>query len=407
MSRSFLYSAISAGSAGLMLLLLIVAGRSLGVADYGDFVYAITVATIAEALMDLGLHQVTIRAIARDRAQAGRLLHTSIWLKLLPGVGMIVAFGVAVFVLRPEPSVRLACLLMLGSAAMRSFLLTARGILQGLEQFGPDAVVTTLDRLLLLVACATALWFGASVVQLSAVFLVVRIATAVGGIMLARSHAGPGSFDRTLSRTLPGEALPVGLFLLVLNLYNRVDTVMLGSLAGQYDTGLYGSAYQIYEGFTYAAAVASSVLIPRLSRLFHEDTVEYRRVVLRSLVGTGVLGAVLALAGWPLATFGVRLAFGREYDPAGVTVRCLLLGLPFVYVIWVLHGVALAADRPRVLLWVTGTGTVLNIALNFVLIPRASYNGSAIATVISEAVAMSLLLYGLRGALRGERGTPA
>jgi len=78
----------------------------------------------------------------------------------------------------------------------------------------------------------------------------------------------------------------------------------------------------------------------------------------------------------------------------------LLLGLPFVYVTWILHTVAIAAHRTRALLVVTAIGTGLNVGLNLFLIPRYSYNGAAVATVISEVVAMAALMYGLRTALR-------
>jgi O-antigen/teichoic acid export membrane protein len=239
----------------------------------------------------------------------------------------------------------------------------------------------------------------ASVVQLSLVFLGVRILTAAGAVVIARRHVGTGVLDRVLWRSLPAEALPVGLFLLVLNLYNRFDTVMLNKLAGDRASGLYGAAYPVYEGLTYATAVVSAVLIPKLSRMWTERSPEYRGLVLRSQAGVFALAIVVAAAAWPLAEVGVRV-FGAEFAPAATTLRLLLLGLPFVYVTWILHAVAIAADRTRALLVVTSIGTALNVGLNLFLIPRYSYNGAAVATVISEVVAMSALMYGLRSALR-------
>lgn len=398
MTRNFFYSTLSAGSAVFMLLLLVMAGRWLGAVDYGVFTAAVSLATIAEVFMDFGLHQITIRAIARDATRAGHLLHTSLWLKALPGVAMVVIFEAVAFKLSGETSFRIACLVMLLSATMRSYLLTARGVLQGLERFGDDAFVTTADRVVLFVGCAIALVAGASVIQLSLVFLGVRILTACSAVLIARRHVGPGILDRDLWRSLPAEALPVGLFLLVLNLYNRIDSLMLIRLDGERATGLYGAAYPVYEGLTYPTAIISAVLIPRLSRMWVERSPAYRGLVVRSQFGVFCLAIIVAAAAWPLADLGVRI-FGPEFAPAAQTLRWLLLGLPFVYVTWILHAVAIAADRTRALLVVTAIGTLLNVALNLYFIPRYSYNGSAIATVISEIVAMSALTYALRSAL--------
>ncbi len=398
MTRNFFYSTVSAGSAVFMLLLLIMAGRWLGVDEFGVFSVAISLATIAEVFMDFGLHQVTIRAIARDATHAGRLLHTSLWLKILPGLAMVAIFTVVAFRLRSDTSFRVACVIMLLSATMRSYLLTARGVLQGLERFGDDAFVTTADRLVLFVCCAIALAAGASVIQLSLVFLGVRVVTAATALMVARRHVGAGSIDRGLWTSLPAEALPVGLFLLVLNLYNRVDSLMLMRLDGERAAGLYGAAFPVYEGLTYGTAIISAVLIPRLSRMWVERSAEYRALVVRSQIGVFLLAIVVAAAAWPLAETGVRI-FGPEFVPAAPTLRLLLLGLPFVYVTWILHAIAIAADRPGALLVVTAIGTVVNVGLNLYLIPHYSYNGAALATVVSEVLAMSALLYALRSAL--------
>jgi O-antigen/teichoic acid export membrane protein len=406
MTRNLFYATLSAGTAVLMLVLLVAAGRWLGVQDYGDFVWVVNLATIAEVFMDFGLHQITVRAIARDAQRAGQLLHTSMRLKALPGVGMIVVFTLLAVLQRSEPTVRLACTIMLVSATMRSYLLTAKGVLQGLEAFGADALVTAVDRALLLAACSLALWRGASIVQLSLVFLGARVVSAAVALALARRRVGPGRSDPELWRALPIEALPVGLFLLVLNLYNRVDMDMLGAMAGSRATGLYGAAYPLYEGLTYATAVISAVLVPRLSRLWEREPAAYGRLVLQGLAGAVGLAVIVAAVAWPLADWGIRI-FGAGFDPAATTLRWLLLGLPFVYVIWVLHSVAIASHHTRTLLVVTAIGTALNVTLNAFLIPRYSYDGAAIATVISEGVAMVMLLVGLRQALRAPALTVA
>jgi O-antigen/teichoic acid export membrane protein len=399
MTRNLLYSTIANGSALLLLALAALAARYLGPAAFGDFSFAISLATIAETFMDFGLHQITIRTIARDHTQAARLFYTSLALKALPGAAMVLVFsGLAVF-MRPEPAVRLACVLMLGSAVMRSYLLTARGVLQGLNRFKQDALVTVLDRAGLVVACGWALHAGAGLVVISVVFLVARAVTTAAALLLTRAHVGPSSFDSRLWASLPAEALPVGVFLLVLNVYNRIDTVMLGWLSDTVQTGLYGTAYPLYEGATYAAAVLSAVLTPRLSRQWSIDRRGYGRDVRGSLLASAALAVAVALAGWVLAAFGIRLIFGPDYDAAVPAVRLLLVGLPCIYAIWVLHAVAISAFETAVLVRVTALGTIVNVALNVWLIRAHGANGAAVATVISETFVLGLLVRALRRAI--------
>ena len=71
MLSNLAYSSVSSGTAALLLILMIAAGRVLGDVEFGKFSFALALGTIFETLMDFGLHQVTIRAMARDQSKAG------------------------------------------------------------------------------------------------------------------------------------------------------------------------------------------------------------------------------------------------------------------------------------------------------------------------------------------------
>ncbi len=409
MTRNLFYSAASASSALFMLALLAAAGQLLPPEDYGAFQWAIALATVAEVFMDFGLHQVTIRSIAKAPADAGRIFRTSLRLKVLPGVAMVLVFAGLAAWLQSDSTVRMVAVLLLASAVTRSYILTARGILQGLERFGADALVTIVDRALLLLCCVMALVAGAGLVQFALVFLGARVITTFMALAVVRRLTTPHAVgdDNRLWRHLASEALPVGLFLLVLNLYNRVDTLMLGVMVDLRAAGLYNTAYPIYEGLTYASAIITAVLVPRLSRLWAHDRAAHRQLVLRSVVATFALAVVVAGVAWPFAGIGIRFVFGAQYVEAVPALRWLLSGLPLIYVIWVLHAVAISGHRTSVLVWVTAAGTIFNVGLNLVLIPDYSYVGAAAATVASELVTVVLLLWGLRDTLQRGRSASA
>src|SRR5262249_6529053 len=83
MLRNLAYSAASSATAALLLILMIVAGRVLGEVEFGKFTFALMLGGLFETLMDFGLHQVTVRAVARDRSSATDLLHHTLAIKLV------------------------------------------------------------------------------------------------------------------------------------------------------------------------------------------------------------------------------------------------------------------------------------------------------------------------------------
>jgi O-antigen/teichoic acid export membrane protein len=403
MLRNTVFAGISAASAGLLMLLLIAAGRMLGDEDYGKFSFALGMGTIFETLMDFGLHQVAIRAIARDRSMAHRILRNQLGLKVVWAAGALATLAIAATWLRDQADVRLACYLIGGSLVLRSYMLTIRGVLMGLERFGWDAVVVIADRLLLLVAGVTALWMGTGLQGLAISFVVSRAAALVLAGLLAHQQIGPIgiSMEPQLWKELQRTAIPLGLFLVVINLYSRLDVVMLGVWRTNAETGLYQSAYSIYEGLTYLPSVLAAVLSPRLSNLFVTDRRKHR---LLAIGGAGLSGGLALVVGTVVFAFAQPLAvllFGPVFAASAGPLRVLSAGLPLVYMIWILHAVAISMNREKLLLTTGVVGLVGKVALNAYLIPHHGPIGAAVAVVLGEGISIAVLACGL---VRGGAG---
>ncbi len=405
-SRNLVYATISAGSAGLLLILLILIGNVLGADALGNFSFALALSMIGEALMDFGIHQVTIRSIARERHRASELFRNSLALKALPGAAMFLVLSALAFVLRPEPDLRLASVLMVASAVFRSYLLTVRGVLQGLERFADDSLVVLADRVAVLALGAAALWVGLGLVGLAGAFLVARCLALAGALIVARRHVGAvrPAFDTAIWRDLQRRAMPLGAFLIVLNVYSYVDTIILRTLASAAETGLYSAAYKTYEGLTYATAILSAVVTPRLSHLWSVDRAAHTRLVRSSLWLSVLLAVILAQIAWSAGPLVLPI-FGSGMAAATSALRILALGLPFVFAIWILHAVAISVFEERWLFRTTLVGSIANIGLNFAWIPRFGRDGAAAATVVGELLSLVLLFWALRRVIWPARTT--
>ena len=402
LTRNFVYATASAGSAVLLLAVLVLAGRYLDVEAFGQFSWAVALATIGESLMDWGLHLVAIRSVARERSSAGAVFRSSIALKFVPSVVMVIVLTLIGRWAKSEPDVRLACALLAISAVMRSYLLTIRGVLQGLERFSWDTAVVLLDRVLLLAFSAAVLLSGGRLVALASAFVAARTVALTIAFAVARGHVGSltPTYDPDLWRDLGRRALPLGAFLILLNLYSYVDTLMLGVMTTDRETGLYSAAYRIYEGVTYGAAVLSAVLTPRLSAEFVRDRIRFASLARQGFWTSLGMAAVLGLITAAIAPLALQLLFKGSFAEAARTLQILSVGLLVVFPIWILQAVAIATSTERVLLRTTAIGVIVNVSANFVLIPAAGRDGAALATVIGEAVNVLLLLRGVGWAFR-------
>lgn len=401
-ARNLLFSGISAVSNVFALALLIYASRSgrLSVAEMGILGIAFSFAAIGEPLMDFGIQQASLLHVARDRSTAGVVLANSIPIKALTGTAMLIVLSA--IALWGYPAAAPAAILMLLATTIRSYLLNVRGILQGLEQFGDEATVMLVDRVLMLIGGLLALRLGYGVPGLAGSFVITRLVALALALALTRrhvSHIGV-AFDFDLWRQLREAAVPLGLFGLTLSVYNYVDVLILGLLTSESEVGLYHNGYKIYEALTYASGILASVLTPRYAALWVSDRAAHARLARRGLGGAVLLSFAIAPIAWWLAPTALELFYGPDYLAATRSLHILIGGVGLIFAIWILHAIAMSASRSRLLVQTTMICLVVNVAINYALIPTWHRDGAATATIASEAVGVVLLLWGLRDVFR-------
>jgi O-antigen/teichoic acid export membrane protein len=391
--RSSGYATVTAGSAVMLVALTMIAGRWLPASEYGKFSFAIALATIVETLMDIGLGPVTVRTVARDGEGAGTLFRHVLGLKIAWGALGLIVLLIAAPIMRSDPTVIRACYLMGISSAIRSYVLSARGLLQGLNRFDLEAVTVIADRGLLLLLGTLTLVAGFGLFGLSVAFVVARLLMFVVVTVIVKRVTGSAvpTYDRAVWIELQTAALPLGFFLITLTLYTYIDTVILGIMRTDAETGWYAASYRVYEGLMYAPSAFATVLTPRFSQMSGSDPAGLRSLFRRSLLGSAAMAIVVGGAAVLLAGPMMQLFYGSAYGPAVPSLQVLAGGSIFVFCTWILHSAAIATNLDRRLVVTTAIGLITNIALNILFIPRLGITGSAWATVIAEAVTVTLL----------------
>src|SRR5471032_394769 len=114
------------------------------------------------------------------------------------------------------------------------------------------------------------------------------------------------TYDRAIWLELQAAALPLGFFMITLTLYTYIDTVILGIMRTDAETGWYAASYRVYEGLMYAPSALATVLTPRFSQMFVDDPKGLRSLFRRSLLAFA-LPAVVGRGGGLLLARAVML----------------------------------------------------------------------------------------------------
>jgi PST family polysaccharide transporter len=169
-----------------------------------------------------------------------------------------------------------------------------------------------------------------------------------------------------------------------ITLFLRIDQVMIGTLAGSGEVGLYAAIVPFVEVWHVIPTAFATSLMPVFAQFLaaSEDRFEQRlRQFMRSMVLVGFLIAVsVSLLAGPLVGFLLGPSFERS-----VPVLAILVWTN----VFVFLGVAenqwiVAKNKGMLRLYKTAIGATASVLANFILIPRFGAMGSALAALVAH-----------------------
>lgn len=371
-------------------------GRYLGAVGLGHLYLAMTFGVIFSILVEFGLDQQLVRAVARDRSLAWSHLTNSIAIKLILSV---VAYGsilVIVHFLHYLPKLELAI-------AIYAIILPFTGIsgsvtatYQACESMPYSVIGTVVEKLFVSIAGIQLLTHGYGIIALAAVYVIGAIASAgVKAYFLSRIISiGSITVDLQAMRALFIGAIPFFVYWALGAVYYRVDAVLLSKLTSAEVVGWYAAAYKLFDTLVFLPGIISTaIMLPILARLSMESRADLRIAMSKGLEIMLILGIPVCTGLFILAGPIIRFLYGRqEFMPAASALRLLAVALLVLYVNSMLSIVLVSLNREKNMTLVAALATIFNVVLNWLLIPHFQHIAAAAVTAGTELFILCYLL---------------
>ncbi|HEY2380150.1 MAG TPA: flippase [Terriglobia bacterium] len=363
--------------------------RYLGPEQFGLLSYAAAFVSLFAWLSDLGLERIVVRELVTRRLERGQILGTAFLLKLAGGFVILAAATGIAGVLNPGDvrTIVLVAITAAGTIAQAADVVDYdfQALLQSkyvtVARSIAFQVISVLKLLLIfyrapLKAFAVA---GAGELLLAAsMLLIVHRAKAVN------TPAWQWSF--ATARTLLRDSWSLMFASLMVMVYMRIDQVMLKSLSSVQEIGKYAASVRISEGWYFVLVAISTSIFPKLvdANAVSQDRLD--STVRRFYAAMVLVAYVFAL---PLSLFSGVVStalYGAEYEGMQTMLAISVWAGVFVGVGLIRSAYCNARNLNTFLLLSTAAGAVLNILLNFTLIPQYGGRGAAVATLAAYAV---------------------
>ncbi|MDC1395235.1 polysaccharide biosynthesis C-terminal domain-containing protein, partial [Bacteroidia bacterium] len=177
-------------------------------------------------------------------------------------------------------------------------------------------------------------------------------------------------------------------------LTNQVDILMVTSMLGKYQTGLYGWSLFIVNAIAIPYGLIGSISTPLISKYWKEEKhQELNKIYIQSssslmVISIGLFLSVIA----GIDDLFLLMPKGQEYSQAKSIV--ILLGI--AKIIDMASGlnnqIFSMSSKYKVLMLFLFVAVIVNVGLNLVFIPKYGVDGSAYATIVSIVI-YNLLKY--------------
>lgn len=371
-----------------------------GASGFGIFVTALAFGGIVGNLTDLGLFPVLQREVARDLNSAPRLMSLVMGLRMTLSaifVPITVVLGYVIYRHHP-PSLRVAIVLVLLCAPLTALMQIVSAFYSATSRLPTMSVVGVIKQIVFVVLVFLVIADHLSVVYCVAATLAGSIvATAVSFLLIRREIHIRFAVDLREWKKMLVETTSVGLSSIIGYFYLTADVLILSVMVSTTEVGSYGAAYAVISVFQTVPSLFSVAILPMI---VHTPQDELESVINRTMRYYAIAGALTAALGVVMAASIIRLYAGEQFNSAVVPLQILSAGQVVLFMQQGLSSISIARGHHQKLFQSNLIGLVINVALNFALIPSFGIRGSAAATTICEVVLAFLMARIIRIDLR-------
>lgn len=362
--------------------------------SYGLYFALFNFSMILNILLDVGITNFNNRNISQYNFLLPKHLSNIVGLKLVLAV-IYALFSLIVAGIIGYSKVQFHLLFFLiFNQFLISFTLYLRSNITALQFFRTDSLLSVLDRSLMIIICSLLIFTNILGGKFSIQWFVYAqtisyVITAVITFFIVLQKAGRFNirFDLKFFFVFLRKSYPYALLILLMALYNRIDSVMLerllGGTTGHEQAGIYAQAFRLLDAVSMFGALVAGLLLPIFSKMIKERE-PIGDVVKLSFTLLMIPAIVIAVSSVYYDVEIMSLLYTSNTALSADILGILMIGFVGIASTYIFGTLLTANGSMKQLNIMALFGVLLNIALNLILIPRMQAYGSAYASLTTQ-----------------------
>ncbi len=370
--------------------------RYMGAESTGKYAFALSFTTLFAIFIDLGLATVLTREIAKTPNKASRYLSNVLSLKIPLAVVVylfvVVMINILGYPLITKQLVYLSGVIML----MDSFTLTFWSIMRGYQRLKYESLGVVMLQITTVFLGGLVLYYRAGLPLLVMALLIGSLLNLIWAWRTIKRELGfrfLPHYEPQILKFLFKIGLPFALAGIFGRIYSSLDTVLLSIFAGDKAVAWYAIPIKITMALQFLPMAFMAALFPAMSKHFVSDRQRLARIFEKAIYYLMIISIPMAVGIFVLARPVILQVYTAEYFNSILPLKILMFALFFLFINFPV-GYLLNASNKQVTNTINlGITVVVSVILNIILIPRFSYVGAAIASLMSTLTYFILGMY--------------
>lgn len=366
--------------------------RYLGPEQFGLWNYAIAFVSLFSTFATLGLDSIVVRDLIRDPCSKEETLGTAFVLKLIGGVTTLLLSVSSIFFIHSN----LETYWLVGILAFGTVFLAFDTVDFWFQSQVKSKYTVYAKNAAFIVASAIKIALVLLHMPLISFVLVGLLEVILGalGMIIVYWHNHEKLWSWRFSYTRAKELMQSSWLLilsgLVIMIYMRIDQIMIGQILGEKSVGIYSAAVKLSEAWYFLPIAIVSSVFPSIVESKNKDEILYKQRVQRLLTTMVILACLIAIPITFLSKFIIIFLYGENFIEASSSLIILAWTSLFVFLGIARESWMVTEGLMKYSFATTALGALSNVVLNFALIPTHGPEGAALATLISQFIAVSL-----------------
>jgi len=367
-------------------------GRWLGPGLYGIFGLVLYLTVMLRAAFLEGIPKAVSKYTAEDNSNANAIKKEAIRIQIVLSTFIFVIFfslsGTIASMLndpRLAPHLRLSAFMI----PLYSLYLVFTGTLSGLRRFRTLSLTYTIYALARMGLVLVLIFLGFSV---GGAVLGLVLAAFVGMLVAYNCCRSGVTSSRFRRSKLIGFGTPIIVYSVAVFLLLDVDLLFVkGLLSENVLVGLYTSAKTLARVPYFVFAALSTSLFPSIARSFSMNDIDLtKKYINQSLRYTLIISFPIAFIVSGTADSLIETVYSASFAGAGPSLSILIFALSFFSGFMILSTIIMGIGHPGISTILAAVMLLVNVFLNFILIPRYQLLGGALAASVSFLLGLAL-----------------